>query len=120
MRIIVNFKNDGRETLDFIELTHPVTGVTATLDWDETNLDDGNLEGRGVHIRYGNVEESDEETDETTYGNDRINELKNMVFSNTQGYNLDTCVEREDVEVTSILIDDNGNTYQVPLNPPRS
>lgn len=120
MRIIVNFKNDGRETLDFIELIHPVTGVTATLDWDETNLDDGNLEGRGVHIRYDNVEDSDEETDEATYGNDRINELKNMVFSNTQGYNLDTCVEREDVEVTSILIDDNGSTYQVPLNPPRS
>lgn len=32
MRIYVKFKNSGRESLDFIELGHPVTGATVTLD----------------------------------------------------------------------------------------
>ena len=28
MRIYVKFKNSGRESLDFIELGHPVTGAS--------------------------------------------------------------------------------------------
>lgn len=111
MRIYVKFKNSGRESLDFIELGHPVTGATVTLDWDTSYIENGNIEGRGVRINYN----SGDETEDETYANGRLNELKGLVYVSAQAGNLDTGSERTDIEMLSITLDDDGNIYDVPI-----
>lgn len=111
MRIYVKFKNSGRESLDFIELGHPVTGATVTLDWDTSYVESGNIEGRGVHINY----DSGDETEDETYANGRLNELKGLIYVSAQAGNLDTGSERTNVEMLSITLDDDGDIYNVPI-----
>lgn len=111
MRIYVKFKNNGRESLDFIELGHSVTGATVTLDWDTSYVENGNIEGRGVHINY----DSSDETEDETYANNRLNELKGLVYVSAQAGNLDTGSERTDIEMLSITLDDDGDIYDVPI-----
>ena len=105
MRIYVKFKNSGRESLDFIELGHPVTGATVTLDWDTSYVE------RGVHINY----DSGDETEDETYANGRLNELKGLIYVSAQAGNLDTGSERTDVKMLSITLDDDGDIYKVPI-----
>lgn len=111
MRIYAEFKNHGRESLDFIELGHPITGATVILDWDTSYVDNGNIEGRGVHINY----DSGDETEDETYANGRLNELKGLIYVSAQAGNLDTGEERTDVEMLSVTLDDDGDIYKVPI-----
>ena len=111
MRIYVKFKNNGRESLDFIEPGPPVTGATVPLDWDTSYIENDNIEGRGVHINY----DSGDETEDETYANGRLNELKGLVYVSAQAGNLDTGSERTDVKMLSITLDDDGDIYDVPI-----
>lgn len=52
MRIIAVFSNPAHCRIEYIKLINPATSQVVTLDWDESEVSDGGLYGKGVHINY--------------------------------------------------------------------
>lgn len=65
----------------------------------------------GVHINYPEKDESENET----YGNGRMSELKGMIFSEAQFYNPDEDKECTEIFIDSVIIEDNGEYLHILL-----
>jgi hypothetical protein len=111
MRIIAVFSNPAHCRIEYIKLINPATSQVVTLDWDESEVSDEGLYGKGVHINYPEKDESENET----YGNGRMSELKGMIFSEAQFYNPDEDKECTEIFIDSVIIEDNGEYLQILL-----
>lgn len=111
MRINVKFVNPAHCRVDYIELINPVTNKTVTLEWDESEVSNEGVYGKGVHINYPDREETENET----YGNNRLSELKGMIFSDVQFYDPDEDKECAEITINSIVVEDNGEYLHIPL-----
>lgn len=105
--------NQGRQYMDYIELTND--SKTVTLDWDVSEISPGNVVGRGVYIKdAGFAERFEKEGSESfAYGNGRIDELAGMWVSGVQIYDEETGKECTDVVLKSVTVYDGDRELEI-------